>query len=242
MIISHRYRYVFVELPRTGSTAIRQELREHYDGEPILKKHATYDEFLRSATDDEKRYFVFSTVRNPLDDIVSHYFKLRTDHKGRYTDPARAPRNRRLLNRIIDTVQSRYVTGRDTDFASFLRRFYVFPYDTWASLSHERFDYVMRFERLADDFAIVLERLGIEPVRPLPVVNATATRRRSFVDYYTPDLIPRARRVFGPYMERWGYAFPESWPVKRPTTMDRAQYRLYGFFARFYWRYVRPIT
>jgi hypothetical protein len=242
MIISHTHRYVFVELPRTGSTAVRRELRELYDGQPILAKHATYDEFLRTATEDEKRYFVFSTVRNPLDDAVSRYFKLRTDHKGRFTDPSRAPRHRRLLNRVIDTVQVRYVHEHDADFASFLRRFYVLPYDTWASLSHDRFDFVMRFERLAEDFAEAIRRIGLEPVRPLPVVNSTASRRQSFVDYYTPELIPRARRVFGPYMQRWGYSFPPSWPVDRPTTMDRAQYLLYGFFARLYWRFVRPIT
>ncbi len=32
MIIRHRYKYVFVELPHTGSTAISEELRELYDG------------------------------------------------------------------------------------------------------------------------------------------------------------------------------------------------------------------
>jgi hypothetical protein len=242
MIISHTHRYVFVELPRTGSTAVRRELRELYDGHPILAKHATYDEFRRTATDEEKTYFVFSTIRNPLDDAVSRYFKLRTDHKGQFTKRSRARRHRRLLNRLIDTLQFRYVNANDADFGSFLRRFYILPYDTWASLSHHRFDYVMRFERLEDDFAEAIRRIGLDLIRPLPVVNSTASRRRSFVEYYTPDLIPRARRVFGPYMQRWGYAFPPSWPVDRPTAMDRAQYLLYGFVARMYWRFVRPIT
>ncbi|MBA3404443.1 MAG: hypothetical protein H0U13_07160, partial [Gemmatimonadaceae bacterium] len=69
MIISDRHRYLFVELPRTGSTAIHRELCAMYDGEPILQKHATYGDFLKIATDDQRRYFVFSTVRNPLDDV-----------------------------------------------------------------------------------------------------------------------------------------------------------------------------
>ena len=59
MIISHRHRYVFVELPRTGSSAVRRELRELYDGVPILHKHSTYDEFRRQASEDERGYFVF---------------------------------------------------------------------------------------------------------------------------------------------------------------------------------------
>ena len=54
MVISHRHRYLFVELPRTGSTAIHRELIELYDGTAILQKHATYEDFLRGATEIEK--------------------------------------------------------------------------------------------------------------------------------------------------------------------------------------------
>ena len=54
MIISHAHRYVFVEVPRTGSRAVATELREHYDGHEILRTHATYSDFLRQATDDER--------------------------------------------------------------------------------------------------------------------------------------------------------------------------------------------
>jgi hypothetical protein len=86
LIISHQHRYLFVELPRTGSTAIRHELRELYDGTPILHKHSTYDEFRRQASVAELQYFVFSTVRNPLDDAVSRYFKLKTDHNLRFSN------------------------------------------------------------------------------------------------------------------------------------------------------------
>lgn len=70
VIISDRHRYLFVELPRTGSTAVHRELKARYDGTPILTKHATYRDFLKVATENQKRYFVFSSVRNPLDDAV----------------------------------------------------------------------------------------------------------------------------------------------------------------------------
>jgi hypothetical protein len=32
MIISHQHRYVFVEMPRTGSRAVANELEAYYDG------------------------------------------------------------------------------------------------------------------------------------------------------------------------------------------------------------------
>ena len=48
----------------------------------------------------------------------------------------------------------------DADFETFLRRWYVLPYDTWTSLDHRRLDMVMRTETLADDFATALQRIG----------------------------------------------------------------------------------
>ena len=40
MVISHKHRYVFVEIPHTGSHAISKELCEFYDGQIIHRKHA----------------------------------------------------------------------------------------------------------------------------------------------------------------------------------------------------------
>jgi sulfotransferase famil protein len=241
-MISHEHRFVFVELPRTGSTAIRHELRDMYGARPILHKHATYEEFLRRATADEKRYFVFSGIRHPLDDAVSLYFKLRTDHKSRHTDPDRAPKHRRLLNRLRDDAMYRFIQQPDADFATFFLRFYRLPFDTWASLSHRRFDYVIRFERLSEDFEQALRRIGIEPLRPLPVINRTSSRDRDYSTYYTPEAQRRARRVLGPYMERWGYEFPASWELPPPSRFHRLQYQAFSFFARIYWRFLRSVA
>ena len=54
MIISHRHRYLFVEVPHTGSHSIAEQLIRHYDGEPILRKHANVTQFLGQAAAEEK--------------------------------------------------------------------------------------------------------------------------------------------------------------------------------------------
>jgi hypothetical protein len=133
-----------------------------------------------------------------------------------------------------------FVHTKNADFATFFMRYYVLPFDTWASLSHDQFDYVMRFETLADDFEHVLRQLGLQPERPLPFVNQTADRRREFEAYYPPRTRSRARRVFGPYMARWGYTFPLEWGIAGPTVLDRVAYRMFSFYAQLYWRLVRP--
>ncbi len=67
MIISHKYKHLFIELPLTASTAVSKELGENYGGSWILYKHAAYQDFLRQATAEEKEPFVFSSSHNPLD-------------------------------------------------------------------------------------------------------------------------------------------------------------------------------
>ena len=113
MIISHQYQYLFIEIPLTASWAIRHELCEYCGGKPILHKHATYPEFAASATSTELHYFVFAAVRNPLDKVVSRYYKLKTDHKGAFPDPTSADA---LLTDFSDYAKFEYIRGSRASF------------------------------------------------------------------------------------------------------------------------------
>lgn len=227
MIISHTYKYLFVELPHTGSTAVSKELRELYDGSKILRKHARYSEFLRIATPEEREYFVFSSVRNPLDVAVSLYFRYKTDHHGRYS--AERPTVTKS-----DIAWFRWIQRTDADFPTYFKRAYrrPIPYDNFSREAHRQFDFVMRFENLSDDFANVLEMLGIEPKRPLPVANRTTQRTTDFASYFPPELIPRARWVFGPFMEAWGYELPAGWGRLPAPLAARVAFRVIGAVRR----------
>jgi hypothetical protein len=239
MIISHKHKYIFVQLPRTGTTSIGKALVNQYDGERAsqYQKHVTYDKFLRHATDAEKDYFVFSCIRNPLDKTASLYFKYKSDHhdylapksKGRENFLAAAKRRREF----------RFVRDSQADFGSFFRRFYRLPYDDWSCLSHQGFDYIIRFENLEEDFAKVLEMLRLEPRSALPESNRTAKDSSAFLELYTPDLRGRAKWVFGPYMEKWGYKFPSEWGNSRVTASSRLMHSVANIGRKLYWRYLR---
>jgi hypothetical protein len=238
MVISHRHRYLFVELPLTGSTAIRRELCAHYAGEPILRNHSTYYDFLKIASPEEQRYFVFSGIRNPLDHAVSLYFKYKTDHKQKFTNPKKIQRRKGIVGQL-DVLKYRFVTRGEADFPTYFKRFYKIPYNTWSGMSHKRFDFIIRFENLQEDFATTLQRIGLEQVRPLPLVNKTTQKDRDFLTYYTPDTIARAKRVFGPYMRQWGYTFPPEWGVGEVSAWDQAGFAFFNMFRTVYWRYLR---
>ncbi len=237
MVISHRHRYLFIELPHTASTAISRELVALYDGETILRKHAYYHEFLRVAGEEEKGYFVFSGIRNPLDEAVSIYLKYKNNHRGNYTDPRKLKKQGGHVTEA-DLERFRFIHERQADFPLYLRRFYRLPYDNWSSLAHHRFDFVIRFERLQEDFAEVLERLGIEQQRPIPLANPT-TGKRDFGSYYTPEIRRHAVWVFGPFMRKWGYEFPPEWDTANVPWSSVVLFRLLSIYRNTRRRYLR---
>jgi hypothetical protein len=237
VIVSDSHRYVYVEVPRTGSSAVSMELREHYGGRRVLRKHASYRDYLRLASGDQRTYFSFMGIRNPLDVAVSRYANVKCDPKGRLRQ---SPGRRRasLAERLERRVHA-WVQRNDADFEEFLRRWYMLPYDSWASLERERVDMVLRFESLQRDFSEALSRIGLQPKRPLPVVNPTSGRRRDYVGYYTPRAIERAVWVFGPHMEEWGYSFPQAWGSAKAPGWSRALMRALRVVRAGYWRHLR---
>ncbi len=153
MIISDENRYLFVELPLTGTSAISNELCRLYGGERILKKHSTYETFLAQAGPHQREYFSFSCIRNPMDAVVSQYFKLKTDHFNFAEPDKMAKRNR--LNRLIYARrrldQLRFIRDNDADFATYFLKFFRSPYSNWSVLSHHNLDFIIRFEGLEKD-------------------------------------------------------------------------------------------
>jgi len=225
MIISQHYRYVFVEVPNTGCTAVAKALVEQCGGQKILTKHATYGEFLRFASADEKKYYVFGSVRNPLDAIVSVYWKLKHNHKGAFTRSGPRPW---WSNSNVLRQQFEFIHHNDADFRSYFFQFVRKVYNNNYLLLHERFNRIMRFETLSINFMETLREIGVANVVDLPHVNRTEGKS-DFLNSYSPDMYRQAARCFGPYMRKWGYAFPNEWgDVSIPNlshirfaTMDR---------------------
>ena len=237
MIVSTKHRYVFIQFPHTACTAVGNELVEHYGGEPVLHKHAMYHEFATWAGDQASDYFVFSSIRNPMDEVVSIYHKFKTDHRGNYSNPANWKRNGgRVSERSLK--QFHFIQREDTDFADYLERFFRLPYVNWSVLDHKDFDFVIRFEQLQEDFSEVLRRLRLPQVRPLPLVNKTQREGSDPTAYFSADVRDRAVWAFGPMMRYWGYHFPASWDVDRVPWTSWVGFYVASAVRRFYWQHL----
>lgn len=238
MIISHRYKYLFIEIPNTASTSISMELREFYSGEPILRKHANYFEFQKIASNREKQYFVFTVLRNPLDRVISFY--LTNLHNQGYWQ-YKTKRDFLLNNmEVLPKLQIKifnYVQKKDITFEDFLRkiRFYSFPFVGMINLCKPFCNFIIRFERLNEDFSHVLKLLEIPQIRPLPHQNPTLKKENDFNDYYECS-INYIIKIFGPFMLEWKYKFPKSWSSKKIHIIDILKYnfakRLSFYYAK----------
>lgn len=237
MVISEKYKYVFIELPFTASTSVSAELCENYSGIKILHKHSRYHEFHRIAKKEAKKYFVFSSIRNPMDAMVSVFFKLKYNHKGKFTEPKEWEVNGgNVLNK--DLKKFSYIQKHNLNFQEYFKKYFYYPYDNWSRLDHKNFDFIIRFEHLQDDFSLVLQKLNIPQIRPLPQINKTKNKEREYKDYYTSDIRQRALNIFGPFMKEWGFEFPKEWGATKISPLAQFEYESIGFMKSIYWRLI----
>ena len=206
MIISHKYKYLFIENDQTASSAIANELVLNYGGERILWKHATYRDFLKIANKEEQKYFKFSGVRNPLDTLVSLYFKYMFDHRGRYS-------NKMAGVTKYNRKQYEFVFDNNKDFCDFFRKFYSNNiYYKWNIIDFDKLDFIYRYENLQEDFSSILETFGIKKIRPIPIVNPTNNKKNDYIKYYTLPILKRTKIVMNKFCKKWNYRFSDDWP------------------------------
>ncbi len=242
MVLDHKYKFVFVELPLTATSAISKEIREQYGCEPFLNKHATFDDFLRKATSEEKKYRSIGSVRNPLDQTVSMYFKYKNDLDERFSSGRKRPGKwlRKSLAKNRDQERYQFIINNSASFETYFLKFFKWPYSNWSILHHKKMDYIIRFENLGSDYRKVFTEIGLPITRDLPQANKTPEKKADFWSYYTSDKAKRrAKFVFGPFMRYWGYSFPENWKhVKEPATAQLV-YTLLNIPRKIYWRFLR---
>jgi len=199
MIVSHRHKYIFVGFPQAASTTITLELIEHYDGQPLLTKHANIPVLRKMkpelSLDD---YYVFGVFRDPVEMVFTTYNKMQTNLHSVFTEPRYFHENGGHVSKKERKLFAR-MHREGWSFERFVRHAYRFqPYDNDFSLSYAYLDGVIRYRNINDDFAACLNAIGISPVQDLPVFNRTPKVSEM------PELGERTlMRVFGPFLQRY---------------------------------------
>ncbi|MEL6614569.1 MAG: sulfotransferase family 2 domain-containing protein [Bacteroidota bacterium] len=180
--------FAFVHINKTGGTSVVRALG-------IRFQHLTAMELREKLGDDrwESRY-TFSFVRNPWDRVVSLYhFRVKTNQTG-------------LGDQHLSFSDWARVCFRDRD-PQYLNKPKMFaPATDWlAGPSGEiDVDFVGRFERLSDDFAVAAEAIGKSDVE-LPHLKSSS--RGDYREYYDADAIQVVGDAFASDVEAFGYDF-----------------------------------
>lgn len=213
MVVSHTRKAVFVHIPKTGGSSVRARLMEPGCHDPHAvagdTKHETAAEFqaaysLRTRRDPAEldHYAFFAIVRNPWDRLLSLHRYLLAQHADSYPE---TPTSFIEFCRVVverpawaDPIralrpQADFVRGRDVTVA--------------------------RFEKLADAYAPIAKRFGIDAA--LPHLNRTATTPvdyRSEYDDATAELIATA---YAEDATTFGYRFESPSPASTAARWPR---------------------
>ena len=231
MIISHKYKFLFIGLPFSASSAISKELHLQYKGKPYLGKHSLYHEFEKVATKEEKKYFVFAVLRNPMEIAVTVYEKMRTN-AGLYKENGGqiTKKNRKKFN---------FISNNNSSFQEYFLRFHTKPYDNLSSITLDNCDFVIRYENIAEDYVIALKKAGVKSPRALPVANKTIGKKKELSEYYTEEIKQQAICVFGPFLEKYNYSFPENWGTIKVPYLSILKFKLFGVLRKINEKYFK---
>ncbi len=217
MLLSPRYRFLFVHIAKTGGTSVRSALQglrwrdpwywpmflcsrfSHLSGHRIGTKLPRHAKIVAAKEllprEFFERLFKFAFVRNPWDLQVSSFHHIRRE-------------------------RPQYLGGHG-DFESFLRwkldpgRPYQYHVDTSIELQSDYLidlrgqvvvDFIGRYERLEEDFAEACRRIGIRQP-PLPHERRATDRRKDYRGYYTDESAALVAEHFRRDIEILGYGF-----------------------------------
>jgi len=238
MIISHKYKFLFIGLPFSASSAISKELHLQYNGYPYLRKHSLYHEFENLATKGELQYFVFAVLRNPMEIVTTVYEKMKGNVKGNFTNPELFSENGGHITRQ-HRERFNYIKDNNSSFQQYFKKFHQKPYDNLSSLTIENCDFIIKYETIAEDYLLALKKAGISNPKPLPFANKTAGKKSDILSYYTKDIKEISIAVFGPFLEKHNYSLPKEWGEVKIPLKSKLEFIILGVLRKINQKYFK---
>tara|TARA_B110000967_G_scaffold147092_1_gene150592 strand:+ start:1680 stop:2459 length:780 start_codon:yes stop_codon:yes gene_type:complete len=241
MIISHKYKLLFIGLPFSASSAISKELYLEYDGEPYLRKHSMYHEFKKLATKSELNYFVFAVLRNPMEIAVTVYEKMKANAKGNFTNPDLFSENGGYITKK-QRKKFNFIKDNNSSFQQYFIKFHQSPYDNLSSLTIDNCDFVIKHENIAKDYLLALKKAGVNNPKLLPVANKTLGKNNDMLAYYTNDIMEASIAVFGPFMQKYNYSFPNEWGEVKIPLKSKLEFLILGALRQLNQKYFKKYS
>ena len=184
-MISHKHRFIFIEVPKTGTTTICSVLSSNCDAvQPC--KHLSIKKYKEKFSKETSSYFKFAFVRNPWDRALSLYKYIVKTPKHYY--------HKQCLQFV--------------NFSAYLRERPLLPqqYDFLSKHGKNQLNFIGKLENLQADFDIVCDKIGI-PQQQLPHHNKT--KHKHYTEYYDDETRQIVAEKYAKDIEYFNYKFGE---------------------------------
>lgn len=184
MIINHEKKYLFIHVPRTGGTSLKDALILRDNGKEFLKPHGRAVEARENLGGEWDEYFRFAFVRNPYDWVLSLYCHI-----------------------IGDPLHTHHETVRGMGFRDYLEWRWKFDRrGQWWHLSDEHggaliMNWIGRFERYDD----CIRELNAELDMDLRPERRNATSHHAWDKVYDDRMSNLVDEAFAKDFKWFGY-------------------------------------
>lgn len=197
MSVYHKWRTVFVQIPKNASSSIHKVLENQTD---VNHNHRTYIEVL-SENDPEliESYYSFAICRNPYDRFVSAYEYMKQNSGGEWSP---------TFEEAVDEFYSRgshFYTAEDIIF---------WPQHRFVTIKNIILvDDIIKYEEMNNQWSNIVEKICkttpssfSKPGSIIPRENITHIREeRKWQDYYNDDLKDKVHHLYKKDFELFGY-------------------------------------
>ena len=205
MIISNKYKFIFIAIPKTGTSSVESVLNKFSTNKmQDTNKHYYLHQLTDFRVDD---YFTFTFVRNPWQRHLSTYFyyikmvkywkqssiKKSSDWYGVYKAYVKTLSECDTFSDWVHKLYCRkWLENSDWDPVQL----------SWA----KEVDFVGRFENLQEDLNIICDKIGI-PIQELPHKNKS--KHKHYTEYYDDETRQIVAKKYAKDIEYFGYKFGE---------------------------------
>jgi len=180
IMISHKYKCIFLHKGRTGGTSIEHSFNKLMENK---EKHLTQSLAREEYKDNWNDYFIFTTVRNPYDWMVSCYFHNKQINHEWFQNSFKID--------ILKMTFGEYIEwGKTKSSKQFID-------------DVNEIDYIIRFEDLQKGFDYVCEQIG-KPKKLLERIESST--HKPYMEYYIKQsMIDDINEMYRENFEQDGY-------------------------------------
>ena len=225
MIISRKYKFIFISIPKTGTTSVESSL-QHLKTIPLSKeilphsserrfgperklilKHITLKELKKHCIDSLDNYFSFTFVRNPWERELSGYFyRIKMVKYWKQSAIKKSSEWYDVYKKYVNTL-----SGCDTfsDWVAYeayrCKRLKKPKWNSSTQLSWAKdVSFIGKFENLQEDFNTICDKIGI-PRQKLPHKNKS--QHKHYTEYYDDETRQIVAEKYAKDIEYFGYEF-----------------------------------